>query len=288
MRSKSVRVLLMSLAVAVTTVRGQHILIAEHGGKMLPVMRASKTWAMVEVNGKLTIANGHTFSLARTEEHLPLFVSVRNLRVTTHALELMDSGSQINNEFRFQAAFTSPYAVTDAFLVLRLHLAEGSKKIFLHEIGTLTPGHPRTLDLAMPLGLPLGEGNYTMHIFSKGFEVLHSEQPFAFREKALDQIVARRIRGLPDGPPRPLLGPPPEFPRGFARDKQRATVTVHCTIRANGAVIDPVVKSASDSALGAAALEAIRQWRFLPRLKGGRPVDTAVDLPLDFAPPEKS
>lgn len=288
MRSTLVRVLLIFLAAAATVARGQNILLVEHGGKMLPVVQASKTNAMVKVNDKLKVADGRSFSFHKVDEFLPLFVSVGSLKVSTHALELMSTGSQVNHEFRFRASFDSPYTVKDAFLVLRLHLADGSKMLFLHDIGTLTPHHPRTLDLAVPLGLPLGDGNYSLHIFSDGFELLQSEQPFAARERALDHIVARRIKGLPDGPPRPLLGPPPEFPRSFRKAKQKATVTVHCTIGANGAVTDPVVKSAADSELGDAAIAALRQWRFIPRLKGGRPMATAVDLPLDFEPPEKS
>jgi TonB family protein len=50
-------------------------------------------------------------------------------------------------------------------------------------------------------------------------------------------------------------------------------------------VLDPQVKEASDPAFGESAVVAARQWRFLPRVKNGRAVETQVDMPFDFAPP---
>ena len=270
------------------TGRGQNVLLAKHGGKMLPVVKAWRHRALVEVGDKLVVADEHVFALRHVDEFLPMFVAVSHLEVSTHALELIDTGSLVNNEFWFRASFSSPYEIKDAFLVLELHLAKGEKALFLNEIGDLGPQRPHFLRLAVPLGFPLGEGNYTLHIFSGGLELLHSEQPFAFRERALDRIVAKHLPGLPDGPPKPLFGPTPEYPGKLAKAKLTGAVLVHCTVRANGAVADPVVKSATDPAFGEAALTAVRLWRFIPRIKNGRPTDTAVDLPLSFAPPAKS
>lgn len=46
-----------------------------------------------------------------------------------------------------------------------------------------------------------------------------------------------------------------------------------------------LLKSATDPAFGEAALAAIRQWRFLPEMKGGLAVEQSADLPFAFVPP---
>ena len=65
--------------------------------------------------------------------------------------------------------------------------------------------------------------------------------------------------------------------------KGKAVVTVRITPQ--GTVRDPVVESASDPAFGEAALAAVRQWRFIPRVEDGRAVEARVNMPFVFAPP---
>lgn len=48
------------------------------------------------------------------------------------------------------------------------------------------------------------------------------------------------------------------------RLKRDGEVVVEFTVRADGSVADPVVRSASDTALEEVALDAVRQWRYQP------------------------
>ena len=49
----------------------------------------------------------------------------------------------------------------------------------------------------------------------------------------------------------------------------------------------PAPLKARDSDLGEAVLAVIRQWRFLPRVKNGRPVAERAELPFMFSVPKK-
>jgi TonB family protein len=55
----------------------------------------------------------------------------------------------------------------------------------------------------------------------------------------------------------------------------------------NARVHDPTPKCTTDPAFGEAALEAVRFWRFLPKVKDGRPVEALVELPFSFTPPDE-
>lgn len=262
----------------------QHIVFAEHKGKVLPVRAAARANALVRVNDKLVVASGRRYALHKVDEYLPVFVAVRHLRARTSQVNMVDTGGSINHQFEFKADFVSAYPLENVFLVLDLQFEDGSNRLFLHEIGRLGPKKPQSLDLVVPTALPLGAGRFQLHVFSEGMEVLHSEHPFAYREAMLDRIVAKRTAGRPDGPPEPFLGPPPEYPRALLKSKTPGSAKLRLRVRSTGAVIDAVVLEASDPAFGQAAVDALRQWRFLPAMKHGRPIDTSVEMPLAFDP----
>jgi len=71
-------------------------------------------------------------------------------------------------------------------------------------------------------------------------------------------------------PERPHVCPPPPEAQGKA-----GIVTVALTITAKGTVKDPaVLDSSGDGALDAAALACVREWRYKPASRNGRPVDS--------------
>src|SRR5688500_12854355 len=100
----------------------QSILIAEHRDKYYPVVSAKGMRPLIEVEGKRVVAQGTKFALRPVPDFLPVFVSVRRLKVHSSNLQLIDSGQAINNEFHFTADFESPYSLDDVFLVLELNL----------------------------------------------------------------------------------------------------------------------------------------------------------------------
>jgi len=267
----------------------QNVLVAEYDHKPVVVRAARRTRPYFEENGKLVAADDFKFTLHKVDEYLPVFIAVRNLKVGTRSLNLINQGgAKINNEFRFRANFESAYPLDEVFVVLVLTFEDKSKSLFLQEVGRLTPHEPRTLDLVFPTSYALGPGHFELHVFVNGMEALHSNQPFEYREAVLDRMVAKHIKGRPDGNPEPFIGPPPEYPSKLFKKKIKGRATVRLRIRPTGAVIDPEIVEASDPAFGEAAVEAMRQWRFYPRIKAGRPVETTAEMPMDFEPPPDS
>lgn len=274
------------VAAAGPIARAQHVLITEHKKKTHVVRRVSGSRPFVEIDGKLTGSLGHRFALHKVEEYFPVFISVRNVRVRTTRVELAGSGSSINHQFEFAADFASSFPVQNVFLALALHLEDGSRNIFVREIGRLDRNRSKSLDLAVPTGVPLGSGQYKLHIFVDGLEVLHSQQPFAYREAKLDRFVKKRLKDRPDGQPEPFIGPPPEYPRSIEKPRPDGKALVRLRILPTGAIADASVLEASHPAFGESAVEALRQWRFIPRIQSGRPVETTVNMPVAFESPD--
>jgi len=263
------------------TAYAQSILVTEYRGKTYPVVAARGMHPIVEVDGKRVSATGDRYGLRNVPEFLPAFVTVSALDVHTSSINLVDNGSMINNEFHFRADFESPYSLEDVFLVLELSLENSEKSLFLHELGRLEPHKARPLILTVRTGYPLGKGNYQFHLFAGGLEILHSQLPFNVRESMLDGLIARRIEHRPDGPPVVLFGPAPELP-GKRGKYPGGKAVVRMRIRQTGSVVDPAIVETTDPALGEAVLAAVRQWRFLPRIKNGHAVDTVATLPIDM------
>jgi len=265
----------------------QNLLLTEYNGKFLPVVRAWQGRPYVEVDGKeVLLAAGRRYALHKVPEYLPYFVSVRDMDANTQYLDVQ--GSALNNDFFFHARLETPFSLDHVFLVLELDTESAGKVIFLQEVGDLEARVPKQISVGVPMSAPLGSGHYQLHLFSRGMEVLHSEIPSGLRDAVLDQMTRKRIAGVQDAPPKQFVGPVPEYPAALLKSKTKGSAVISLRIGTHGQVYDPKVKSATDPAFGESALVAVRLWRFLPRMIAGRPVDTVVELPFDFTPPEKA
>ena len=263
----------------------QSALCVEHKGKACPVLKVVRGRAFIKEGDKLVPVEPLRTVLVPQPEFLPYFVAVRNLEVKTSYLRSVQMAGEINNEFHFNATFESAYHMENPFLVLELNMENGGKRIFFQEIGPLAPGHPEWVRVVVALPERLGPGKFKLHIFSDGLEVFHSQQDWAYREGVLNKMVAKRIAGVKDAPPRPFVGPVPEYPAALRKSHANgeAVVTVHITPR--GEVLAPKLASASDPAFGQAAVAAVGQWRFLPQVTNGHPVETVANMPFSFEAP---
>lgn len=76
----------------------------------------------------------------------------------------------------------------------------------------------------------------------------------------------------------------PEFPV-MARDRMaRGKVTLHAVVRPDGTtdVLDVSKSSARYCGFEQAAIDAVRQWRYIPAQKEGKPVDSYFTVDVDF------
>ena len=281
---RSLVCLLLALSAAASA-RAQTALCVVRNGETCVVQKVARGLAYIKEGDKLVSVRPAKSGLVPIKEFYPVFVSVRDLNVKTSTVSLTSGGGNINNEFHFGGTFECGNFLKDAFLVLELDLENGAKRIFYQEIGNLRPGKPQWVSVVVPMAEEMGSGKFQLHVFTEGREVFNSLQPWEFREGALNQMVLKRIEGVKDALPQPLVGPVPEFPAALRKKKVKGEAVVAIRITRLGVVADPEVVQATDPAFGEAALVAVRQWRFLPRVKGGQAVEAHVNVPFQFEVP---
>lgn len=275
-------IVLLLFSAAVIAARAQIGVYAEDGDNFVLVRAAHGMSPLIEKDGKLVKAKGLNLATKEVPEYAPYYIAIRDFNVNSTYMTLNDSSSEINNDFHLQANLVSPYSLHNVFLLLDLKTDRAGKNYFLWEIGDMNPNQPKWLSLTLPLNSSLGSGKYVLHLFVNGLEVFHSRMPFAHIEHVLDKMVQRRTQNLVDAPPQPFVGPSPEFPAQFKGKHVKGQALLRFEVSTTGRVHDPVVESASDPAFGDAALNAIRQWRFLPKMVHGAPMITIVRLPFVF------
>ena len=86
-----------------------------------------------------------------------------------------------------------------------------------------------------------------------------------------------------DSAPRLLSSPPPRYPREAQRRGASGTVLLRVHVGTDGspASID-LVQGSGSRELDRAAFDAVRRWRFAPAMRGGQPVEAAVQVPITF------
>jgi protein TonB len=97
----------------------------------------------------------------------------------------------------------------------------------------------------------------------------------------------------PTAPPEPvtpprfdasyLKNPPPVYPAASRRLREQGTVVLRVLVSQQGTAADVLVENSSGSAqLDAAAMNAVRHWRFVPARRGSESIDAWVLVPVGF------
>jgi periplasmic protein TonB len=84
-----------------------------------------------------------------------------------------------------------------------------------------------------------------------------------------------------DQKPRPVYQQQPAV-NAQMRKRMPATVYLLFTVDEGGRVAEPIVHSSTDSAFDAPALAAIKQWKFEPGKRSGKPVRYRMRQPITF------
>ncbi|MHB1333441.1 MAG: TonB family protein [Sulfuriferula sp.] len=80
-----------------------------------------------------------------------------------------------------------------------------------------------------------------------------------------------------------LHNPPPPYPLMARRNGYQGTVVVRAEVSVDGDCLQArVEKSSGYAVLDQAALEAVKQWRFLPARRGNQTVAAWVEVPVTF------
>lgn len=87
-----------------------------------------------------------------------------------------------------------------------------------------------------------------------------------------------------DQKPRASYQAAPNYPGEMRGKKVAGVVTVLFIVDASGKVQSPKVERATHPAFEKPALEAVRQWKFEPAVKGGKRVACSMRVPIKFQP----
>jgi len=281
--------ILFLLALGCLTARplgAQNLLYTEHEGQMHLVRGARGIQPLMKINDKLVAGFGRKFILQKTDAYLPLTIFLHDMDVHSSGLNINHSDT-VNHSFRFRAMFDSPFELPNVFLVLELDTRKDGKRIFLQEVGNLAPHESRLVEVGIPLAEAIGPTHYHIHVFSDGEELLHSEMSAEYRDRVLDELTAQRVATVRNGGPKLFVNAVPEYPEALKKAHIAGQAIIALRIGTDGRVHDPAVKSASDPAFGQAALASMRLSRFLPRMQDGHAVEATVEVPVEFAAPEK-
>jgi RNA polymerase sigma factor (sigma-70 family) len=88
---------------------------------------------------------------------------------------------------------------------------------------------------------------------------------------------------LPDRMPRPNFRAPPPYPEDMRVAGITGTVVVSLVVDSEGAVRDAFPSKSTRREFEAAAVQALKQWSFDPGVKGGRFVNTRLEVPITFS-----
>ncbi len=139
---------------------------------------------------------------------------------------------------------------------------------------------PAPLDLAqleLALNPSLGDGGGS-DFLSRAPAVL-SGHAAAAADAATEQIFA--LADL-DQAPRVVFQPAPEYPAALRKQKLDGTVHVLFMVDRTGRVDSPIVQKSTNPAFEAAALQAVKRWRFEPGKRNGEPVVFRMRVPITF------
>lgn len=80
-----------------------------------------------------------------------------------------------------------------------------------------------------------------------------------------------------------LNNPSPNYPLDAKRKNIQGKVLVQVTVKSDGSAKEVIIaRSSGYKSLDEAAIEAVRQWRFIPARKGSQSVQANVIVPVEF------
>ena len=80
-------------------------------------------------------------------------------------------------------------------------------------------------------------------------------------------------------PPRVLLSPDPKYPKGTRKE---GTVVLWLVVGSDGLTHDVKVQRSLSPDLDGAAIEAVKNWKFAPATKDGKPVAVQINVEVTF------
>lgn len=277
------------LAAVAAPLAAQNILGVEHDGRFDIVRRATSIGTLVLDGGAAVPREGSRPVLKPASEYLPVFITVLEQDFQRGARAISDAGAaqvRLANSGRFvlNAKLEAPRDLDDVVLALVLESKDIGNSVYLKDLGHFSAHEIKRVSIDEVTAFKLlGDRLGALHFFIAGKEAFNSTISGTKWETVLERMVTARVAAAPEAELKPLYVTDPIYPAAL-KSKAAGKAVIACEIDEHGKVVNPAVSSATDPAFGAAGLEAVRTWRFVPAVKAGHAVSTHAEIPLDFAP----
>ena len=175
---------------------------------------------------------------------------------------------------------TIPENRNDSLYAIRLDLLLGKLELEHQSPKKAVPLFRSVIDRLEPIP-GAGGGRYlqtTYALLEYTYEVLKDT-------KSAKEVRERRLAmlGTEDSPLVPIQRVSPQYPRHAFRQMENGSVTMLLTIAPDGSVSDAqVIHSTPAGTFERAALEAVRKWRFKPRVVGGVAIEQTGTQVIEF------
>ncbi len=287
------------------------VLTVKYRDQMLPVVKVIGTDPVVMVDGaEKRIRTEPSYLVQRADGYGPGRVTARHvtaagteLKIVASQDELQDgpgygsSGPRFGTSY-FEGRFTSRETLSGGFVVIvfysPLTLGFSSNEMSLtevvvHDLPVLPAG--QEVDVKLSAAIPNGQPNLTFffQIFDgHGREIVTNAMEPAWKYYAqrdrLKLVGVRtqyleKFRGA-DHAAVPAVMARPVFREGVKTPQGEASALI--TVSADGVVTQVEVRGVEDTAARDDIANALGGWLFLPQLKGGVPVATKLQVPLEF------
>jgi TonB family protein len=234
-----------------------------------------------EKDGKMVNGTGtRGFSLGKAAAYGKGFVTISGFTVTcTPNTDQTIYAGEINGHLQ------SEVTLKRCFFVLEIKSGL-SKGLYATELDEMTAGKSVLLHLIVKLLENLPEGQYEIHIFSDGLEMLNSRMSpdyVAEQTKKTDELIAKS-HDHPVSMSRTVAPVLPVYPAALVAQGLTGMAKVSCTINEKGDVTDVKVVGADNPLFGEALATAARQWKFDPAVKAGQFVESTAVIPFTFKP----
>ena len=279
------RVLGLALLAAVPSAMAQKVLIVQEGKSDQVVRAITDNQAMVEADGKLQPAKGTQFGLRKAAAYRKGMIKIADFFIRiTHTDELGVSYSYGIDIF---GHLKSSVPLKRCFIVLEITSGKDRGLIF-NELPDLPAGESRELRIVAHLQEQLDAGRFTVHVFSDGLELLNSKMNplYVLQEsRKTDELMLKKAPDRPVALDREKARVVPVYPAALVTQGLTGSARVRCTIDPKGEVVDAEVVDATHELFGAAAVAAVRQWKFEPAITDHHYVEATVIIPVNFTPP---
>jgi TonB family protein len=270
----------------------QSWLYVQNGEKFSLLGKTEGSTPYVWENGQWVADTEGQYFLKPVAEYLPVLVTIEHPYYRRGARAISDNGALDatwlvhGGRFVVNLDLVAPVPLDNVSLMLAFVDAQDQNHLYLYGVGHLDAHQIRhlSIDRIIDNARLISRSRMTPHLFVGGQEVLNTLIPARKRSAALARMVEHRVAALRNADPQPLLGATPQYPAGLPQ-KIKGEAIISFRVDTHGRVLDPVVAKATDPAFGGAALEAIRQWRFVPKVRDGVPVESTAQIPFEFEPP---